>query len=60
MMMHFEAYTLRRRHALLDHQIIQEQGRPRPDTLKLQDLKRRRLHLKERLATLEAPNYAIA
>ena len=59
-MSHFHAYTLRRRHALLDHQIGEEQRRPAPDTLQLQALKRQRLFVKERLAVLAAPNNAFA
>ena len=58
--MHIQAYTLRRRHALLDWQIAEEARRPVPDSLRLQSLKRQKLALKERLSALEAPNYAFA
>jgi uncharacterized protein len=59
-MSHFEVYTLRRRHALLEHQISEEQRRPAPDSVRLRELKRQRLHCKERLSALQARNYALA
>jgi len=47
-------YTLRARHALLETAIAAEEARPLPDTIALQKLKRRRLALKEEIASLEA------
>ncbi len=44
---HIDALNIK--HAEIDANIAQEQLRPRPDTLKLQLLKRRKLRLKEEL-----------
>ncbi len=54
--MHWEAQRLRRRHAHLDQMIGLERRRPIPDHIKLQELKRRKLAVKERLAAIETRN----
>lgn len=40
------------RRTVLDEIIEEENGRPMPDTLRLTTLKRRRLHLKQRIEAL--------
>lgn len=46
--------ALERRHRSLDARVAEEAKRPLPDSLALQQLKRRRLLAKERLAMLQA------
>jgi len=46
---HFSA--LEAKHATLDRQIADEEGRPAPDQGMIADLKRRKLRLKEEMAT---------
>lgn len=46
---------LSNRHQRLDHEIEQEQKRPAADDVRLHDLKRRKLKIKEELASLK-PN----
>jgi len=45
---HVEALT--RKHASIDEVIDQEEHRPHPDTIRLMQLKRQKLRLKEELA----------
>ncbi|SLN35756.1 DUF465 domain-containing protein [Oceanibacterium hippocampi] len=44
---------LNEKHRSLDERIEQEVHRPSPDNIKLTDLKRKKLKLKERIAELE-------
>ncbi len=44
--------TLSNRHRALDEKIRDEQSRPSTDTLRLKDLKRQKLHVKEELEAL--------
>ncbi|MGI9361023.1 MAG: YdcH family protein [Parasphingorhabdus sp.] len=41
--------ALRAKHANLDRKISEEEGRPFPDTIRLHDLKKQKLRLKETL-----------
>lgn len=41
--------TLRRRHANLDHKLLEEEHRPLPDIIKLHNFKREKLLLKDRI-----------
>jgi len=41
--------ALREKHETLDHQINEEEARPFPDTIKLHELKKQKLRLKEEL-----------
>ncbi|MEZ5953719.1 MAG: YdcH family protein [Hyphomonas sp.] len=45
---------LANKHRRLDHEISEEEKRPAADTLRLQDLKRQKLKIKEELRWLEA------
>ncbi len=45
---------LANKHRLLDHQIIEEAKRPSADELRLKDLKRQKLKIKEELRWLDA------
>lgn len=45
---------LMRRHAHLDDQLARETGRPQPDEMKLQHLKRSKLWLKDEVRRLNA------
>ncbi|WP_409433134.1 YdcH family protein [Litorimonas sp. RW-G-Af-16] len=45
--------TLHNRHSNLDSQIEQELRHPAPDNLRLAELKKQKLHLKETIAELE-------
>ncbi len=58
--MHWETQRLRRRHAHLDQMIAVERRSPAPDHLKLQELKRRKLRVKEKLAAIETRNLIFA
>jgi hypothetical protein len=42
--------ALEAKHATLDQKIVEETGRPAPDTALIADLKRRKLRLKEEIA----------
>ena len=44
--------ALESKHATLDRYLSEEAGRPFPDSLRLADLKKQKLRLKETLATL--------
>lgn len=44
--------TLQEKHGKLEQQIAQELGRPSPDLVHLQTLKKQKLHLKEELERL--------
>lgn len=44
--------TLASRHDEIDHEINTEEHRPHPDTILIQDLKRKKLRLKEELTRL--------
>ena len=48
-----ELARLRQKHRDLDGAIEALQGQPRPDTLQLQRLKKRKLVLKDRISSLE-------
>ena len=48
------AHSLKSKHALLEHEISQEVGRPSPDEMHLHDLKRRKLRIKDELARMES------
>ena len=52
--MHRRLVALQARKEIVDARIEKEHRRPRPDTLRLQALKRRRLELKDRIALLTA------
>ena len=41
--------ALREKHEVLDQKINEEEARPFPDTIKLHDLKKKKLRLKEEL-----------
>ncbi|HEY9090836.1 YdcH family protein [Parasphingorhabdus sp.] len=41
--------ALRNKHAILDRKISEEEGRPFPDTIRLHDLKKQKLRLKDTL-----------
>lgn len=43
---------LSNRHKALDQKIREEQSRPSTDTLRIKDLKRQKLHIKEELEAL--------
>lgn len=45
--------TLRKRRAILQDRIDEEQARPAPDSLRLRGLKKLKLHLRERIELLE-------
>jgi hypothetical protein len=45
--------SLKSKHALLEHEIAQEIGRPFPDDMYLHDLKRRKLRIKDEIARIE-------
>ncbi len=49
---HIEA--LRVKHLSLKHKIDEENQRPHPDDFRLNDLKRRKLRIKDEIALLEA------
>ena len=44
---------LENKHAHLDEKIKQEQKLPQPDTLRLADLKKKKLHLKEQIQSFQ-------
>ncbi|MDA7983881.1 MAG: YdcH family protein [Alphaproteobacteria bacterium] len=46
--------SLRKKHSRLEEEIAAEMNRPHPDDLRLSDLKRRKLHLKEEIQSLGA------
>ena len=46
--------TLHEKHAELEANIAEEEGRPMPDTAVLQDLKRQKLAIKDELAALSS------
>ena len=46
--------TLRSKHASLESEIDQENMRPHPDELRLQELKREKLRIKDEIAGLNA------
>ena len=48
--------SLEDRHAVLDRQIGEEDGRPRPDETELNRLKREKLRLKEEIEKLRRQN----
>lgn len=47
--------ALQEQHRALDREIMEEQRRPFPDTVKLQHLKKRKLSIKEEIARLSGP-----
>lgn len=47
--------SLKGRHAMLDTRILEEDGRPRPDTQTLTRLKAEKLRLKEEVERLQHP-----
>jgi len=53
-MTHYRIRRLRNLHRRLELLIREEQGKPRPDTLLMQDLKRRKLQVKDELFLAEA------
>ena len=52
--------ALRARHTALQHEIDQEAHRPRPNEVRLADLKRRKLRLKDELTALERGRPVVA
>ena len=48
--------ALRNKHAILDRKISEEEGRPFPDTIRLHDLKKQKLRLKEAFLAEPANN----
>jgi len=53
-MLHIQLYRARRDHARLGHLIDLEQGGRRPDPVRLAELKKRKLAVRDRIAALEA------
>jgi hypothetical protein len=53
-MLHIQLYRARRDHARLAHLIDLERGGRRPDPVRLAELKKRKLAVKDRIAALEA------
>lgn len=47
-----ELASLERQHAALDREIAAESARPETDSLKISELKRRKLHLKDEIERL--------
>jgi len=45
--------TLNQKHAAIEDVIAREELRPQPDAIKLQDLKKQKLRLKEEMTRLE-------
>jgi hypothetical protein len=52
--------SLRKRHADIDHIVHEEEIRPAPDIVKLHELKRTKLHLKDELSRLTSQEEAAA
>ena len=54
--MNLEAHVqkLNEKHANIDHVIHMEEHRPNPDTIRITDLKRQKLRLKEELSRLRS------
>ncbi|MBL8554780.1 MAG: DUF465 domain-containing protein [Phenylobacterium sp.] len=53
-MQHYRVWYLRDQHRQLDQQIRTELRRPYPDAMRLQALRRRRLHVKDAIEKAEA------
>ena len=59
-MLHIQLYRARRAHARLDHLIDLERGGPRPDPIRVAELKKRKLAVRDLIAALEARQSADA
>ena len=53
-MLHIQLYRARRAHARLGHLIDLEQAGPRPDPVRIAELKKRKLAARDRIAHLES------
>lgn len=45
--------ALKAKHAELDAKLLEEEGRPLPDTLKIQELKKQKLAVKQEIEKIE-------
>jgi hypothetical protein len=48
--------TLRAKHASLEEAILEERQRPSPDTIRISDLKKQKLRIKDEIARLSESN----